>query len=155
MKYIFSWAIYIRSDVKLKLCWIFRNFKMTFNWGPGNFFVGSVTRSTICNLNSQEHSWNFKLLVGALAQILMELWHFQNITFFNPVTWFRDLFFISGTCSTADDMSQHLWVMLKRQTHTNIQIVKWTTLKTLTSNKQKQCLMWTICAFTDRLDCLS
>ena len=76
------------SEVKLKLCLIFQNFQngRYFELAT-NFFTGSYTGSWIYQKDSHEHFRHFELLIDALAQILTELYQFQNLTYF--VTWWR------------------------------------------------------------------
>ena len=52
-----------------------------------NFFTGSYTGSWIYQKDSHEHFRYFELLINALAQILTEIYHFQNLTYF--MTWWR------------------------------------------------------------------
>ena len=56
-------------------------------WARDNFFTGSYTGSWIDQIDSHEHFRHFELLIDALAQILTEICHFQNLTHF--VTWWR------------------------------------------------------------------
>ena len=66
------WDDLFISEVKLKLCLIFRNLKNGRHFELAtNFFTGSYTVS-----------WHFELLIDALAQILMEICQFQILTFF-------------------------------------------------------------------------
>ena len=79
------WDDLFISEVKLKLCLLFQNghyFELATN-----FFTGSYTGSWIDQKDSHEHFWHFELLLDALAQILTEIYHFQNLTYF--VTWWR------------------------------------------------------------------
>ena len=46
-----------------------------------NFFAGSHTRSRIYQKDSHEHFRHFELLIDALAQILTEIYQFQNLTY--------------------------------------------------------------------------
>ena len=76
------------SEVKLKLCLLFQNFQNGHYFELAtNFFTGSYTGSWIDQKDSHEHFRHFELLIDALAQILTEIYHFQNLTYF--VTWWR------------------------------------------------------------------
>ena len=61
-------------------------FKIFQNWRKfevgANFFVISVTGNKLCYLDSQSNFLRFELLIDVVAQKLMELWHFQNLTYF-------------------------------------------------------------------------
>ena len=46
-----------------------------------NFLVKGVTGSKVCYLDSQSSFLHFELLIDVLAHKLMELWHFQNLTY--------------------------------------------------------------------------
>ena len=48
------------------------------------FFTGSDTGSWIYKKDSHEYFRNLELLIDALAQILTEIYHFQNLTFIWP-----------------------------------------------------------------------
>ena len=52
-----------------------------------HFFTGSYAGSWIYQTDSHEHFQHFELLVDAVAQILTEIYQFQNLTYF--VTWCR------------------------------------------------------------------
>ena len=56
-------------------------------WARDKLFTGSYTGSWIDQKDSHEHFQHFELLIDALAQILTEIYHFQNLTYF--VTWWR------------------------------------------------------------------
>ena len=83
-----GWFTYYPSIpvVKFRLYWKLRNFqkfsKLTKIWGRANFFVISVTGNELCYLDSQSNFLRFELLIDVVAQKLMELWHFQNLTYF-------------------------------------------------------------------------
>ena len=82
------WDDIFISEVKLKLCLIFQNFQNGHYFELAtNFFTGSYTGSWIDQKDSHEHFRHFELLIDALAQILTEIYHFQNLTYF--VTWWR------------------------------------------------------------------
>ena len=82
------WDNIFKSEVKLKLCLIFRNFQNGRHFELAtNFFTGSYTGKRIYQKDSHEHFRHFELLIDPLAQILMEIYHFQNLTYF--VTWWR------------------------------------------------------------------
>ena len=51
-------------------------------WGSGAFWTGSCTRSWVIYQDRLCHSLNFEILFDVLAQILTELWLFQNLTYF-------------------------------------------------------------------------
>ena len=82
------WDDLFISEVKLKLCLIFQNFQNGHYFELAtNFFTGSYTGSWIDQKDSHGHFRHFELLIDALAQILTEICHFQNLTYF--VTWWR------------------------------------------------------------------
>ena len=56
-------------------------------WARDKLFTGNYTGSWIDQKDSHEHFRHFELLIDALAQILTEIYHFQNLTYF--VTWWR------------------------------------------------------------------
>ena len=56
-------------------------------WARDKLFTGSNTGSWIYQKDSHEHFRHFELLVDALAQILTEIYQFQNLTY--SVTWWR------------------------------------------------------------------
>ena len=56
-------------------------------WARDKLFTGSYTGSWIYQKDSHEHFRHFELLIDALAQILTEIYQFQNLTYF--VTWWR------------------------------------------------------------------
>ena len=90
MKIFFSmiWDDPFISEVKLKLCLIFQNFQIGHYFELAtNFFIGSYIGSWIDQKDSHKHFRHFELLIDALAQILTEIYHFQNLTYF--VTWWR------------------------------------------------------------------
>ena len=71
------------SEVKLKLCLIFQNFQNGHYFELAtNFLTGSYTGSWIYQKDSHEYFRHFELLIDALAQILTEIYHFQNLTYF-------------------------------------------------------------------------
>ena len=78
------WDDLFISEGKLKLCLIFQNFQNGHYFELAtNFFTGS----RIDQKDNHEHFRHFELLIDALAQILTEIYHFQNLTYF--VTWWR------------------------------------------------------------------
>ena len=82
------WDDLFISEVKLKLCLIFQNFQNGHYFElVTNFFTWSYTGSWIDQKDSHEHFRHFEFLIDALAQILMEIYHFQNLTYF--VTWWH------------------------------------------------------------------
>ena len=54
-----------------------RNFEVR-----ANFFIGSVTENWVWYIDSQVQYLHFELLIDTVAQILTELWWFQNLTYF-------------------------------------------------------------------------
>ena len=64
-----------------------------------NFFAGSVTRSWAHWQKSQEHAVHFELLIDVLAQKVMVLWHFQNLTYF-VISWpsYSTYILVQRTC---------------------------------------------------------
>ena len=77
------WDDLFISEVRLKLCWIFQNFQNGRHFELAtNFFTGNYTVSWIYQKDSHEHFRHFELLIDALAQILTELYQFQNLTYF-------------------------------------------------------------------------
>ena len=90
-----------------------RNFEVL-----ANFFVGSVTGNWVCYINSQVHYLHFELLIDALAQILTELWWFQNLTYF-LTSWPNYLTFdLHNKWVSSDDQDTHLgqdwWWLVQR-----------------------------------------
>ena len=80
------WDDLFISEVKLKLCLIFQNFQNGHHFEVAtNFFTGSYTGRRIYQKDGHEHFRHFELLIDALAQILTEIYQFQNLTYF--VTW--------------------------------------------------------------------
>ena len=76
--------LYLLSNLGyIENCEIFKNFQ---NWRKfevgANFFIISVTGNELCYLDSQSNFLRFELLIDVVAQKLMELWHFQNLTYF-------------------------------------------------------------------------
>ena len=70
-------------EVKLKLCSIFQNLKNGRHFELAtNFFTGSYTRGWTYQKDSHEHFRHFEFLVDAIAQILTEIYQFQNLTYF-------------------------------------------------------------------------
>ena len=82
------WDDIFISEVKLKLWLIFQNFQNGHHFEVAtNFFTGIYTGRRIYQTDSHEHFRHFKLLIDAVIQILTEIYHFQNLTYF--VTWWR------------------------------------------------------------------
>ena len=79
------WDGHFISEVKFKLCLIFQNFQngRYFELAT-NFFTGSYTGSWIYQKDNHEHFRHFELLIDALAQILTEIYQFQNFTYLWP-----------------------------------------------------------------------
>ena len=76
--------LYLLSNLGyIENCENFKNFQ---NWRKfevgANFFIISVTGNELCYLDSQSNFLRFELLIDVVAQKLMELWHFQNLTYF-------------------------------------------------------------------------
>ena len=86
MKILFGgiiWDDLFISEVKLKLCLKFQNFQNGRHFELAtNFFTGSYTGSWIYQKDSHEHFRHFELLIDAVALILTEIYHFQNLTYF-------------------------------------------------------------------------
>ena len=62
------WDDLSKSDVKLKLHWIFQKISKWRNFrAVANFFVGNVTGSWAPYQESQEHALHFELLIDILA----------------------------------------------------------------------------------------
>ena len=77
------WDDLFISEVKLKLRLIFQNFQNGRHFELAtNFFTGSYTGSWIYQKDSHEHFRHFELLIDAVAQILTEIYQFQNLTYF-------------------------------------------------------------------------
>ena len=74
-----SFHIWCQIEVALNISKIF---KMTKIWGEGNFFVISVTGSKVCYQEGQSNFLHFELLIDVLTEKLIELWYFQNLTYF-------------------------------------------------------------------------
>ena len=71
------------SEVRLKLCQIFQNFHNGRHFELVTiFFTGNYTGSWIYQKDSHEHFRHFELLIDALAQIVTEIYQFQNLTYF-------------------------------------------------------------------------
>ena len=82
------WDDLIIWEVRLKLCLIFQIFQNGRHFELAtNFFTGSYTGSWIYQKDSHEYFRHFELLIDAVAQILTEIYQFQNLTYF--VTWWR------------------------------------------------------------------
>ena len=82
---LFAYDLFI-SDVKLrlplKIFKILKISKVSKFEVLANFFVGSVTGYWVSYIDSQVHYLHFELLIDTVAQILTELWQFQNLTYF-------------------------------------------------------------------------
>ena len=74
-----SFHIWCKIEVALNISKIF---KMTKIWGEANFFVISVTGSKVCYQEGQSNFLHFELLIDVLTEKLIELWYFQNLTYF-------------------------------------------------------------------------
>ena len=81
----FTYYLFIPVE-KFRLYWKLRNLKkiskVTKIWGRANFFVISVTGNKVCCVDSHSNFLHFELLMDAVAKKLMELWHFENLTYF-------------------------------------------------------------------------
>ena len=66
------------SEVKLKLCLIFQNFQNGRHFELATSFFTGNPGSWIYQKDFQ----HFELLINALAQILTEIYQFQNLTYF-------------------------------------------------------------------------
>ena len=77
--HIYDLSIY---DVKLKLRWAFCKLKKGDSYGPDELFVRRAIRNWVFYIDIQKHILYFKPLVNTLAQILLEIWHFQDLTYF-------------------------------------------------------------------------
>ena len=110
------------SNVKLRLPLeiykILKFSKVTKFWGPGELFVGGVTGNWLCNIDSQVHYLHFELLIDALAQILTELWWFQNLTYFLTSLPNYLTFDLHNKWVSSDDQDTHLgqdwWWLVQR-----------------------------------------
>ena len=97
----------------------FWNFQKWWNFEVlANFFVGGVTGNWVYNIDIQVHYLHFELLIDALAQILAELWWFQNLTYF-LTSWPNYLTFdLHNKWASSDDQDTHLvqvwWWLVKR-----------------------------------------
>ena len=87
-KYFFGiiWDGLLISEVKLQLCLIFQNFQNSrHSQVAANFFTGCCTRNWIYQQDSHAYFRYFELFIYVIAQILTEIYQFQNLTDF--VTW--------------------------------------------------------------------
>ena len=83
------WDDLFISEVKLKL-YVFnisKCLKWTPFWARDKHFSGSDIGSWIYQKDTHSHFRYLELLIDALAQILPEIYQFQNLTYF--VTWWR------------------------------------------------------------------
>ena len=82
MIYILSFYTCCQIEAILKIAKFKKKIK---NWRKievgSNFLVKGVTGSKVCYLDSQSSFLHFELLIDVLAHKLMELWHFQNLTY--------------------------------------------------------------------------
>ena len=70
----------------MKQCLIFRNFQNGRHFEVAtNFFAGSNTGGWIYQPDSHQHFRYFELLIDRIAEILTEIYQFQNLTYF--VSW--------------------------------------------------------------------
>ena len=75
-------VLYI-SYVKMNLSQIFRNFQNGRHFEARmRFWIGSCTGIWVIHQDRLCHSLHFEILFDVLAQILTELWLFQNVTYF-------------------------------------------------------------------------
>ena len=71
------------SDAKMNISKIFRNFQNGRHFEVRSHFkTGSFTGSCVLHEDWPCHSLHFDILFDILAQILTELWLFQNLTYF-------------------------------------------------------------------------
>ena len=90
---------------KLRLYWKLRNFqifsKLTKILGGANFFVISVTGSSVCYLDSQSNLLRFELLIDVVPKKLMELRYFKDLTYF-VTSWpsYLTYILVQRTCRT-------------------------------------------------------
>ena len=73
------------------------------------FFVGSVIGNWVCYINSRMHYLHFELLIDTVAQILTELWQFQNLTYF-LTSWPNYLIFDLHKNGFLAMTKLHIWV---------------------------------------------
>ena len=77
------WDDLFICEVKLKLCLIFQIFRNGRHFELAtNFFTGSYTGSWIYKKYSHDHCRHFELMIDAVAQILTDIYQFQNLTYF-------------------------------------------------------------------------
>ena len=77
------WDDLFISEVKLKLFLIFPNFQNGRHFElVTNFFTGSYTGSWIYQKDSHDHFPHLELFIDAVAQILTEIYQFQNLNCF-------------------------------------------------------------------------
>ena len=83
-KYFFlqnlRWSFYFSCQFEA-VCNILTFSKWPPFWGFDEIFTTSDTGIWICYKDSHEHLWHFELLIGALAQILTDLFHFKILTY--------------------------------------------------------------------------
>ena len=68
---------------KIETVFDISNFQYGRHFELGHFFsTRSITGSWIYQKDSQEHFRYFELMIDAVAQMLTEIYHFQNVTYF-------------------------------------------------------------------------
>ena len=71
------------------------------------FLTGSPNDSWVWQIDSQSNSLHFELLIDVLAQILTEIWQFENLTYF-LISWPSDFTF--DLINLQDDGTRlHIW----------------------------------------------
>ena len=85
----------------------FKIFQKCDSYGPDELFVGRAIRNWVFYLDIQKQTLYFKPLVNTLAQILMEVWHFQDLTYFwisrpSYLTFdYKIIWLLAGDCRLA------------------------------------------------------
>ena len=88
------------SDVKMNLFKIFRKFQNGHHFEVrASFYTGSCIGICIIQQDRPCYSLHFELLIDAVAQILMKLLQFQNLTYF-LISWPTNLTFDLETLQT-------------------------------------------------------
>ena len=120
-------------DVRMSLSEIFRNFQNGRHFDvQAIFLTGSCTGNAVLHRDRPCHSLYFEVLFDVLAQILTELWLFQNLTYFFT-SWPSYLTFDLGKLySSVPDQVPHVdevwWLLAKNcglYRDTNRQTNKW------------------------------
>ena len=80
------WNDLFISEVKMKPCFIFRNFQNGRHFEVAtNFFTAIDTENWICQPDSHQHFRYFELLIDPIPEIVTEIYQFQNLTYL--VSW--------------------------------------------------------------------